>query len=82
MKWASVVKSVEPGKLTDVRTLRRLRDASPVEIGQRAFFEMNEGTILQIVVVGVLYYNAGDDRDEVRIKYRMYDAGEFLIEPL
>jgi hypothetical protein len=82
VKWASVVKTVEPGQLIDVRTLRRIRDSTPVEIGQRAFFEMEDGTILQLVVVGVLYYNAGDDKDEVRIKYRMYDAGEFLIQPL
>lgn len=82
VKWASVVKTIKPGERIDVRTLRHVRDFTPVEIGERAFFEMDDGSILQMVVVGVLYYNAGDDKDEVRIKYRIYEPGEFLIEPL
>jgi hypothetical protein len=81
VKWAAVVRTAVPGKMIDIRTLREIRDSSTLEIGQRAFFEMVDGTILQLVVVGVLYYGAGDDKDEVRFKYQMYDEGTFLIEP-
>jgi hypothetical protein len=43
---------------------------------------MKDGKTLQLVLAGVLYYGQGDDTDEARFKYRIYDAGEFLIPAL
>jgi hypothetical protein len=70
------------GKVIDFRTLRSLRDVGNLTIGDRAFFETNDGRIIQLVLTGVLYYDAGDTADEVRFKYKVFDAGEFLIASL
>jgi hypothetical protein len=70
------------GKVIDFRTLRSLRDTGNMTIGDRAFLEANDGRIIQIVLTGVLYYDAGDSSDEVRFKYKVFDAGEFLIASL
>jgi hypothetical protein len=70
------------GKVIDFRTLRSLRDTGNMTIGDRAFLEANDGRIIQIVLTAVLYYDAGDSSDEVRFKYKVFDAGEFLIASL
>jgi hypothetical protein len=77
-----VVKSAERGRPVDIRLLRLSRQSDALSIGGRAFFELNDGKILQLLLVGTLYYRDGDDLDEARFKYKIYDAGSFLIDAL
>lgn len=44
--------------------------------------ELTDGKIVQLLVASVQWYNEGDDLDEVRFKYKIHDAGEFLIDAL
>ncbi|CCB64933.1 MULTISPECIES: hypothetical protein [unclassified Hyphomicrobium] len=69
-------------ELIDVRTARPLRDSGHLTIGDRVLVEMSDGYFVQALLTGVLYYNAGDDRDEARFKYKVYEPGEFLIPAL
>jgi hypothetical protein len=77
-----VSKSAERGKPVDIRRLRVSKGSDTISIGQRAFIELKDGKILQLLLVGVLWYRGGDDVDEARFKYQIYDAGEFLIDAL
>jgi hypothetical protein len=74
--------ATDRGKIIDIRQLRVVKDAASIEIGDRAFAEMSDGKIIQLILVGVLYYGAGDDTDEARFKYKIYDSGNFLIPAL
>jgi len=38
--------------------------------------------VIQILLVGVQDYRRGDDINEARFKYQVYEPGEFLIEAL
>jgi hypothetical protein len=77
-----VSKSAQRGKPIDIRQLRVSRGSDTISIGQRAFIELEDGKILQLLLVGVLWYRAGDDVDEARFRYKIYGAGEFLFDPL
>lgn len=70
------------GTPVDIRLLRLSKGPDTLNIGQRAFIELANGKILQLLLVGVLWYRAGDDIDEARFKYKFYEAGDFLIDPL
>lgn len=70
------------GTPVDIRRLRPSRGSDTISIGDRAFFELANGKTVQLLLVGVLWYRAGDDIDEARFKYKVYNAGEFLIDPL
>lgn len=70
------------GQIVDTRQLRLVRRSDVLNIGDRAIVEMLDGTTIQLLLVGVLYYGAGDDSDEARFKYKIYDAGDFLIPAL
>ena len=82
VKKMYIVKSAERGRPVDIRLLRLSRQSDALSIGGRAFFELNDGKILQLLLVGTLYYRDGDDLDEARFKYKIYDAGSFLIDAL
>jgi hypothetical protein len=77
-----VSKSAQPSRPIDIRQLRPSKGSDTISIGQRAFLELENEKILQLLLVGVLWYRAGDDVDEARFKYKIYDAGVFLIDPL
>lgn len=78
-----VVKTAERGKSIDIRGLRSSRgEAEVLTIGQRAIIEMNDGKRLQLILTGVQWYRAGDNKDEARFKYKFYDPSEFLIDAL
>jgi hypothetical protein len=77
-----VSKSAQRGQPVDIRQLRISKGSDTISIGQRAFIELTDGRILQLLLVGVLWYRAGDDIDEARFKYKIYDAGVFLIDAL
>jgi hypothetical protein len=81
-KQLYVAKSAERGKPVDIRSLRPSRGSDTISIGQHAFIELNDGRIAQLILVGAQYYRAGDDKDELRFKYMVYEAGEFLIDAL
>lgn len=77
------VKHAKRGDLIDVRSLRAFKFRVPMKIGERAFLLSEDGSlVIQVLLVGVLSYNAGDDEDEARIRYKAHDGGEFLIPAL
>jgi hypothetical protein len=79
----SIVRSAERGKPVDMRLLRPVRgDYDAIEIGNRIFLSLKNGKTLQLILVGVLNFSVGDDVDEVRFKYKVYDAGVFFIDAL
>jgi hypothetical protein len=82
VKKLYVSKSAQRGKPIDIRQLRVSKGSDTISIGQRAFIELEDGKILQLLLVGVLWYRAGDAVDEARFKYKIYDAGQFWIDPL
>ncbi len=69
-------------ELVDVTTLRPERDTTFVNINERVFATTTDGRVIQVLVLSVRDYNAGDDRDEVRLCYKIYPAGEFLTPAL
>lgn len=73
----------ERGDLIDLRALLPVRREVAVKIGERAILSMANGDVMQILLVGVLCYDPhGDDRDEVRVRYRIHRDAEHLIEAL
>ena len=81
-KTVYLSRSAPRGKPVDIRQLRPSKGGVSVSIGQHAFVELTDGKILQLLVASVQWYNEGDDVDEVRFKYKIFDAGEFLIDAL
>jgi len=75
-------KSAKRGQSVDIRQIRFSKGGDTIQIGQHAFIELTNGKILQLIVVGVLWYREGDDVDEIRFKYKIHDAGSFLIDAL
>jgi hypothetical protein len=68
--------------VVDIRQLRVVKESLAVNIGDRAILELGDGKTMQLLVVGVLYYGSGDNVDEARFKYKIYDAGQFLVPAL
>lgn len=78
----AIERFAQRGELVDAAALRQERGAASVGINQRVFAITQDNKVVQALVVRVRYYNAGDDRDELRVCYRVYPAGEFLIPAL
>lgn len=82
IKTIARVAEAKRGELIDVRMLRPAQGSESVRIGQHVFITASDGRTIQLMPVGILYYNAGDDRNEARFKYKVYGVGEFLIKAL
>ena len=78
----AVERFAQRGDIVDAPNLRTERGATSVAINQRVFAMTPENKAIKALVLSVRYYNAGDDRDEVRTPYRVYAPGEFLIPAL
>jgi hypothetical protein len=79
VKSIAVERFAQRGEAADVPSLRPERGAANVVINQRVFATTQDDRVIQALILSVRYYNAGDDRDEVRVCYSVYPAGEFLI---
>ena len=70
------------GDNVDATGLRAERGATSVRVNQRVFAVTHDNRVIQALILSVRYYNAGDDTDEVRVAYRVYQPGQFLIPAL
>jgi hypothetical protein len=78
-----VVRTTTPrNQVVDIRQLQGVRESRALNIGDRAIFELGDGRTMQLLLVGVLYHGSGDNADEVRFKYKIYDTGAFLVPAL
>jgi hypothetical protein len=75
-------KTIEHGKTIDIRQLRPSKEADVLQIGEHAFIVLPDRKILQLILVGAQWYRSGDDIDELRFKYKIYPADEFLFDSL
>lgn len=76
------IRYAKRGELLDVRTMRPVRNNAHVKIGERVIFSTPDDRLVQIIVTGVLDYGAGDEKDEVRLKYQVHQPSEFLVAAL
>jgi hypothetical protein len=77
-----ISKTTDHGKPIDIRQLRHSKAQDVLQIGEHAFVVLPDGKMLQLILVGVQWYREGDDIDELRFKYKIYPADEFLFDSL
>ena len=75
-------KTLEHGKPIDIRNIRPSKTQDVMQIGEHAFARLPDGKLLQLILVGVQWYREGDDTDELRFKYKIHSADDFLIDSL
>jgi hypothetical protein len=73
---------MDHGKPIDIRQLRYSKGSDNFRIGEHAFAVLPDGKMLQLILVGVQSYRDGDDIDELRFKYKIHPADEFLFDSL
>lgn len=81
-KISIIPRTTKRGETIDTRKVRPFRYAGNITIGDRLIVEMDDGAIAQVLLTGVLSYDDGDDHDEARFRYKVYDEGDFLVPAL
>lgn len=78
----AIERFAQRGDVVDAPNLRQERGANSVRINQRVFAITRDNKVIQVLILSVRYYNSGDNSDELRVSYRVYPPGEFLIPAL
>lgn len=79
IKAITLLEAEKRGDLIDLRTLRPSRGTIIATVGKRVMVSLADGTFCQLLLVGVLNYDSGDDTDEARFKYVFHDGSEHLV---
>lgn len=81
------VRLATTGQIIDLTKLRSVqwhqsKRTEHVAIGEHIFFRMEDGTVIQMLLVMVRYFRGGDDSDEARFRYEIHERGAHLIPAL
>lgn len=82
MKGIVAVFGARRGEFIDLRQLKPARERVELTINQHAIVLGVDGTVIQLLLTGLLDMNVGDDRDEARFQYMIHKGGDFLVAAL
>ncbi|PPC87525.1 MAG: hypothetical protein CTY31_08080 [Hyphomicrobium sp.] len=80
--YYSISPIVERGAIVDVSKLRKEREVICPTINDRVIITAADGAIIQLLITMIRFRQGGDETDEVRLRYRIYKAGEHLVAAL